>query len=598
MNRLLLGLGVLAAIGSVGIARSWPSEAPASTASARPSRSTSQGGTLEPWGPGITSLSYSSETSSPRAADEAKNGHVRLEVDATFEPCGEQILAVTITRVHKLEVSVAGGELGRLADPTGERVYLAIEKGRVQRMSFRREAAPLTKQLLEGMLRRLQLTLPSGEPATAWESSEPGLHGAGAVRYTRSGATIERARDRYEDLTLVPRAGASRTSVRGTTRFELVAERIQSLREEETVTVGAPAGGVELVSTSTFQYQMLAPAQGSSENECTTPTDDLEVRSAQHLHSEPPGPKMIEAAAEGRTLADITRMVGDFERSGRAPSSAEIVQSVALLVTHPEHATPIARLAIDKANGRHGRQLAMDVLASAGHDAARAAMRSVFEPGGITFDDAAFGLLVQRFSFVERPELVDLELLERLRSKAPRSAHHATTYALGSTIGHLARTDLPSAERFAARLVDDLGRAHRSDEKIPLLAALGNAGLARDLELVASYARDKDPEVRAQAATALRRQTDPRALGPLLDLLGDDSPRVANHALDAIVEQRRPPAVIAARVAAGRTHPELDPKVVDLFAQQPDRDQGFRAALAVIRARTKDPRLIARLAKM
>ena len=144
-------------------------------------------------------------------------------------------------------------------------------------------------------------------------------------------------------------------------------------------------------------------------------------------------------------------------------------------------------------------------------------------------------------------------------------------------------------------------RARHSDEKLPLLAAIGNAALARDLDLVASSAADVDPEVRAQTATSLRRFEGERAWQVLLDLLGDDASRVASHAIDGIAEHRPSPpelGLIAARVVSGRTHPEIDPKMVDLLAKSPPRGAAVREALRVMQARATEGREKARIQKL
>lgn len=125
-------------------------------------------------------------------------------------------------------------------------------------------------------------------------------------------------------------------------------------------------------------------------------------------------------------------------------------------------------------------------------------------------------MLVQRLSFVDRPSVANLELLAKARviakTKRERSAHHAATFALGSSIGRLAQVDRAAAERFDDVLIAELAVAKSTDDKSALLAGIGNAALQRDLPLIVSYARDKSEDVRAQTATSLRRFSDAPAM--------------------------------------------------------------------------------------
>lgn len=444
-------------------------------------------------------------------------------------------------------------------------------------------------------------------PMAEGEAKEHGMHGSGRVRYARVGpSTIERTRDGYDDLSALRGVRADLVHVSGKTRFELSGQTLTSSREEESLSVDSPSGGLAFTSKMLLSLTVTGPAAAASEAACVLPSvSELEDRSASELHADDVGLKMYEEAAQGRSIADVRAMVARCEQEGSHPSSSELIQSVALLLAHPEHIRDVATLVADRKAGRRGRQIAMDLLASAGSPQAQAAMRGLFESQGVAIGDPHYPLLVQRFSFLDPPAVENLVLLEReraaARAKRDRTAHHAATFALGSSIGHLAKRDPAAAARFDDHLVAELTRARHSDEKLPLLAAIGNAALARDLDLVASSAADVDPEVRAQTATSLRRFEGERAWQVLLDLLGDDASRVASHAIDGIAEHRPSPpelGLIAARVVSGRTHPEIDPKMVDLLAKSPPRGAAVREALRVMQARATEGREKARIQKL
>lgn len=153
-------------------------------------------------------------------------------------------------------------------------------------------------------------------------------------------------------------------------------------------------------------------------------------------------------------------------------------------------------------------------------------------------ESGAYIVLVQRVGFLAAPSeaTVAFVLAEYTTWQKKHDARRAPAcaYTLGAVAAAVARTDRERARRLADRLVMDLYAAKTDDDRAALLRGLGNAGLSEDATALTIYAADPSDDVRAAAATGLRRMESDAAVAALLRLVTDKSGAVARAAVASL----------------------------------------------------------------
>jgi HEAT repeat protein len=74
---------------------------------------------------------------------------------------------------------------------------------------------------------------------------------------------------------------------------------------------------------------------------------------------------------------------------------------------------------------------------------------------------------------------------------------------------------------------------------LAIALCVANSGYSQKIDLNKSIhkLKDKDPDIRVEAAEALGNTKNPRAVGPLIEALKDKEPRVREAAADALWEK-------------------------------------------------------------
>jgi HEAT repeat protein len=126
-------------------------------------------------------------------------------------------------------------------------------------------------------------------------------------------------------------------------------------------------------------------------------------------------------------------------------------------------------------------------------------------------------------------------LHDELGLEAGREAQ-AAALALGAVVGasEAKTTEVEAGHESLRRRLD---AADEPEQQALYLRALGNAGDAEDLPVVADYAGSSEVEVRMAAAKAMRKLRDANSEALLYELFGDTSERVQSAALLALAER-------------------------------------------------------------
>jgi hypothetical protein len=488
------------------------------------------------------------------------------------------------TRDVRVMGETIGVEEATLVGPRAELIVAA--DGDVRRAFFDRGAPPIFRELMTGVIARVDLRAASAGDGPRRIRGGHGLVEATYRRQADGAVTRELARILRFDT--APGADVDASAVTSTGRIELDDAGVPTLLElHDSVEM---IEGIGLAADERFSLHRLRVDPAT----VTELVDPIEIDPTA-------GPDLDEAAreldrqyADGFTMQDLG-ITMDVMDGGVLPRTGEFSRAAAMLRGWPERAAEIEPLALRALDG--GRQLAFDVLAAAGTRQAQEVMCSLLEdPRAATWKERV--LLVQRFAFVRMPTSATgefmLELLAELERTGDDEMRRATLHPLGVVAGRV--SDAWLAERMHDALVD--AAAHEdAGVRAAAVAGLGNARRIDDVDRLLDAVDDEDHGVRVEAVAALRTRVTPETTAALLGALADDSPAVASRAL--IVLRKRhfegiadPTLVEHAR--AGRYNAQIDRSMASALVGHRE-DAEVRVALAAIAERTTDRELAAAL---
>jgi hypothetical protein len=181
------------------------------------------------------------------------------------------------------------------------------------------------------------------------------------------------------------------------------------------------------------------------------------------------------------------------------------------------------------------RALLLDLLASAGHGKAQAAMREALASPAAQGDANGYGVLLQRLGLVLAPETATMDFAEAAYTSGKGPARDAAAYALGAVMGARGAANVdPALDQYLTPLRSALKEARTPQARVTLLAALGNAGSPHDGARIRSFAQDGDARVRRQVALSLRKERAADSRTALFSMLGDGDVSVSGAALSSL----------------------------------------------------------------
>jgi hypothetical protein len=458
--------------------------------------------------------------------------------------------------------------------------------GRVHAVRFAPDAPSGLRALAPWLVGLTAVTLPEDD-AIAWNVAETGPFGASRAAYVRDGLALTRTRTAYDRLdALPPWMTRTVTQVASTTDVKVAPEgHLSSLAETEEVRTLDGAGDLRFEGKMTARVDLVAVGREGE------PPPDVarftEVASLAGAGAEARDQALAERTA-GMTTASMLADIAAFANGGVMPDHTRwLWRATGVLARDPKAAAALLAAYRGGGAGEKARALILDLLASSGRPEAQAALReALLDKTTRAAHDRA--LLVQRASFVSAPERATIETVATLFREGRRdpALRTASAFALGATAGAVAangdRTTASSVTRELAEAIDGAAPAER-----PLLVrALGNAGLAEDRARVTEYASDPSPEMRAAAASALRKMDETTTT--LIALLGDPSPEVQRAAMGALGGRALGDADIARLaevVLAGRLDARLDGQLLTMLDAASARPSEVAAIARYVLAR-------------
>ena len=462
----------------------------------------------------------------------------------SYGPRGDGwLLGVTIDDLRENKLLAMGADLFSSPDvvkSTFDQREAFVEvgsDGRVRQLRFRAADPPLFKQLVQSLVEDMQVVLAGPGGGAAWSSSDVLSVGTIETAYTVDAADpllLHRTPTRAASLTALPpgAAGGRVASVTGSADVHL--DRAGFVRSlTSTLDVNLPAAlehHAELALTFESTSEFDAPASFELAAGTTESIAPGARPAAPELRA-----RMDERFAARTSMPEITRMI-DAYGTGLQPERGMLNATAAFLRLHPEACSDLAGRFLDPELAPKGREFMMGLLASAGSPAAQTAMRSALDEPESRRDAPSFGRMVQRLGFVAGPTKDSIDYLVALASDSAITGNadlkRATALTLGAMSNHAQSANKPLSDAIHAGLVADMTAA-KGDEKVGLVAAVGNAARPADVPLLRKVAKDGAPPVREAVARAMRGIDSPETRGALRDLLGDEDTSVVRAAAQA-----------------------------------------------------------------
>ncbi len=470
-----------------------------------------------------------------------------------------------------------------LVGPRAE--FLVAADGDVRRAFFAADSPPIFRELMTGVIARLDLR-GAGSDATMREARTlRGGHGLVEATYRRDadGAVIRELAGvlRFDTL---PGATVEAAALTAEGRIELDEARMPvriELRDSAALTEQ-----IGLVADDRFSLVRSAVEPGSA----VALVAPIEVDPTAGPDLEAAARELDRQYADGYSVQDLGIAMTTMD-GGVLPRTGEISRAAASLRAWPERAVELVPLARSASDG--GRQLAFDALSAAGTPEAQAVMCSLLADAVVAGWPERV-LLVQRFAFVAAPTAATGEFLLATLAQAERAGdtqfRQATLFPLGTVTGRV--PDGWLAERMHAALV-----AHAQHEDDSLRAAavggLGNADRSDDLPRLLAALGDEHGGVRVEAAAGLRSRVTPETTRALLGALADEDPAVASRALVVLRKHHfageADPALVE-RARLGQYNDRLHRAMASTLVGSRDQP-AVQAALAALVERSSDRQL-------
>ena len=461
---------------------------------------------------------------------------------------GAQMLAVRFARIDRARVTLDGRALypddrAAAADLLGKRAVVELaDDGGMRRLALDADPSGLFRHVMRAALVELDIVAPTATADAEWSAAQRGPSGLARVDYrVVDDDTLLRRRGAYDVIEIVPPRVASDETAPREQRLDSHAViradgSLRSLVDQETLAV--VDDGVTIAKTqSRFALDRLRIETATAEPAplASAWQDIGEARASEGLSR-----RLLAQRVDGLSIARMRTDVLLFAGSGLVVEQSRWVwRASGLLLEQAEACDELASLFESPALDTAARGLVLDLLASAGHARAQAAMRRALQSKAL--DDEAAIDLVQRFSFLAAPEDATIDAVlakhDDARARNENALASATIYTLGALLGNLrARHAATPHPRAHALLRSSLATSGAKGSRRAALAALGNAGFPDDAQAIRAHAADDDEQVRSQVAWSLRKLDGAATRATLLALADDPLSAVQTSALRVLAQ--------------------------------------------------------------
>lgn len=486
----------------------------------------------------------------------------------TFAVSGElSLIEVELedaARTHELQLSklqfvVDAGETQWLGVQRERSLAQALEQpfyvttdgaGRVQALRFSRKLDGMAEGLLRFIAAALQFVSVESDEDTSWQTWELDPVGSAIVSYRKLAENqFVKHKLRYEKILTADGLQPAREAgidvgVRGETRVQRDLSRrrlVELVLAEQTETSLGEAKLLNRAELSLGILSGLPSTEAVARWQRARGLTALSPQRASALRAMADASQPDDGQPVGpRTFDELLAAALTLSEDDEAARSKLQEQLEGLLRSRPDVAREIPRAV--RTGDERTSSILISALANAGTAQAQSSLGEIVHDQGVelTRRETALALLGTSEAPTEGAAQAVHRVLDDPNHPSARTARLA--------LGNLARTFLsrrdPEGERLFKQLADGVRAATSADERALRLAALGNVGDARLIDIVAPYLRATSPEVRAAAAWALRFVEGDSAFAWISQVArGDGDARVRHRAVEALTYARRPGTV-------------------------------------------------------
>lgn len=492
--------------------------------------------------------------------------HSRIALTATvaLTPLAGDRHALRFDTIDALQMHVAGTDT--LAPPDAllghTLIFTRSASGAPDRFWTAKGAPPGFAHLATALARRMTRLTP-GTPTE--------ITPLGTARLTFDGDTRQR--------TYVALTGGASAAITGDSAAQVTADQID---DREAISAGS----------TTAEVRFTAHRIGAA-----TPPPAVAFQ-VEHFPGRPSATAHQRALQTQAGSLDRQRLLDGllgFAATQTSPSSEWLWRAVGRLRLNPELAAELGALL--PGLSPFGQALIADLLASAGHPQAQAALCAALDDPKLIATPVNRARLLQRLGFVKAPTAESAAFVEALAQDDDIRMRRAA---------HLTRGGMARQMDDPTPIVEALIDATHADEPAEARAAiagLGNTAHPDAAPAIFEQTAANDPVMRRTAAQALRLMPD--ADDTLARMAGDPVDTVQQAALAALNQRAPTPAVaghLRARLQDGTLGDAQRNQVVTL-AERATRDDAqtdaWRPVLEALLARAQgDPRLAARVRRL
>ncbi len=533
---------------------------------------------------------------------------------------GAYVLGVSFRNIEQHGFRLLGSDVlatSKSVDDTFKNQEAIVQirpNGTVDATYFQHRAPALFRAVTRAALGLAQVSLsaqPGGAAPEAWSALEAAPLGLAQSNYALdNGNSLRLIRDRASYTTVDALTGLS-TSL-STQELHAHGEimldghgHVARIDDEETAAFNAnEAKSAQLRAKSAFHMA----AKGT---EPFAADGSLDVASLEVVHrGDAPQPVIDEHAELEQLSAGVELNAVEAFIAGYSGGSLEngFMQRVsAYLKLRPEACLDLLDLFRQPEARDTSRLLILDLLAAAGHGPAQSALRTALDSPAATANGVMFTRMIQRFTFVSKPDAESVAFLEKTLATAKATGdanvRYGATYAMGSVAAHLANAgDTAGARAQVSRLKSELAAAKTPDDKSANLIALGSSHSPDARGAIRAFATDDDASVRSSAAYALNGAEDPDSRKALLGLAFDGDKDVVEAALGSLSGVRASESELARLEGLTSDGPHAagtSAMLVDFLGKQAEAGADVRPMLEAMLPRVEnDGMLHARVAQI
>lgn len=526
----------------------------------------------------------------------------------------DKIVSLSFDKIRKNSFAMNGHDF--FNDPAvfmkkykNNEVYMKLNNmNEILSFHFPGETPQVFKKFMTTIAQEIQISIKEGR--SSWTGMETNQHGKGLVNYNLTGKkdgnfTLEKTRKNYINPGFI--APDDKQAINLTSKITLDPKgalqkidthersKIQSQNKNETILDVNKRLQLDFIEKGNFNPNLMnSEFLGLMKK----------VLPGESIPDEGVDKELLAKRAGYLSYDEIEHWIKTFkpnEKNNRA-NNAMFYRTTGFVELHPESTKKLADYCKNKAKTSQERILAMNILAAVATQSAQQAMRDILSDSRIRKDKRQSGIMIQNFSFMEKKaESETLDFLMDLTINEKGFISYSAAHAFGSCINRLYTGDEKKrALELNTVLVKKMTTAQTIKDKKEYVAALGNAGIVENNQLIFDLFSSKSPDIRSEAVMAIRKTETPEARHRLLTLFPDPvravqrssiqtylqySPSEANlnqikkYLNESLVEEANFYDMVTLLKKNGSSHPDLTQDCLKLMVRKKLHDPDLEARI-------------------